>query len=104
MADNEVYILPSNNDEMKLFIEKFKVDMMINVISSIKYAVDNKLSVVEVFQFKNSPFVVTISDQEFVQNIEHISKFCRDNEIFELYPKIDQLSQILKNKTNEKEK
>jgi hypothetical protein len=102
--DNELYILPSPNDEMREFINKFKVDMMEHVVSSIKFAVENKLPIVEVFQFKNSPFVVTIKAAEFVPNLEHISKFYKDHEIFELCPRVEQLRNILKNKPDEKEK
>lgn len=102
-SENELYILPSSNDEMKLFITKFKIDMMEHIIISIKYAIDNKLSLIEVFQFKNSPFVITLSEKEFGANLEHIHKFFMDNEIYELCKKIEKLQEILKKKTDEKE-
>lgn len=102
--ENELYILPSINDDMTLFVTKFKIDMMEHVVNSIKYAIKNKLSIVEVFQFKNSPFIITISEKEFGQNLNHIHNFCMENEIYELCPKIEQLQQILKYKTDEKEK
>ena len=101
--ENELYILPSINDEMTLFVTKFKIDMMEHVVNSIKYAIKNKLPMVEVFQFKNSPFIITISEKEFGQNLNHIHNFCMENEIYELCPKIEQLQQILKYKTDEKE-
>ena len=101
--ENELYILPSINDDMTLFVTKFKIDMMEHVVNSIKYAIKNKLSIVEVFQFKNSPFIITISEKEFGQNLNHIHNFCMENEIYELCPKIEQLQQILKYKTDEKE-
>ena len=103
-SENELYILPSPNDEMRSFVNKFKVDMMEHIVNSIKYAVDNKLTIVEVFQFKNSPFIVTIAEKEFDTNLNHIHKFCMENEVYELCPKIEQLQQILKHKTDEKEK
>ena len=100
--ENESYILPSLNDEMRSFIKKFKVDMMEHIIKSIKFAVDNKLSIVEVFQFKNSPFVVTINENEFNINLSHIKKYYKENEMYELCPGIDKLQEILKRKPNEK--
>lgn len=103
-SENELYILPSPNDEMRSFVNKFKVDMMEHIVNSIKYAVENKLAIVEVFQFKNSPFIVTIAEKEFDTNLNHIHKFCMENEVYELCPKIEQLQQILKHKTDEKEK
>lgn len=103
-SENELYILPSPNDEMRSFVTKFKVDMMEHIVNSIKYAVENKLAIVEVFQFKNSPFIVTIAEKEFGTNLNHIHKFCMENEVYELCPKIEQLQKILKHKTDEKEK
>jgi len=103
IIENEAYILPSSNDEMRSFVKKFKVDMMENVVGSIKFAIENKLQIVEVFQFKNSPFVVTINEKEFIPNLSHIRKYYTDNEMFELCPRVEQLLEILKRKTNEKE-
>lgn len=96
--ENESYILPSTNDEMRNFIDKFKIDMMEHIVNSIKHAIENKLTIVELFQFKNSSFIVTIAEKEFDANLNHIHKFCMENEIYELCPKIEQLQQILKNK------
>lgn len=104
MNENESYVLPSSSDEMRSFISKFQVDMMEHIVSSIKFAIDNKLPLVEVFQFKNSPFVVTISETEYDLNLAHINQFYAKKELFELCPKIDQLRQILKKKNDEKEK
>jgi hypothetical protein len=103
-SENELYILPSPNDEMRSFVNKFKVDMMEHIVNSIIYAVNNKLPIVEVFQFKNSPFIVTIAEKEFDINLNHILEFCMENEVYELCPKIEQLQKILKYKTDEKEK
>lgn len=102
--ENELYILPSTNDEMKLFVDKFKVDMMEHIVSSITFAIQNKLPIVEVFQFKNSPFVITIAEKEYKSNIEHINKYYVDNEIYELCPRVEELRKTITNKTDEKEK
>lgn len=102
--ENELYILPSLSEEMRSFVEKFRVDMMEHVVSSIKFAVENKMPIVEVFQFKNSPFVVTITDREFISNLEHINKFYMDNEIYELCPRVEQLRKVITKKNDEKEK
>lgn len=103
MKENELYILPSPNEEMRTFVSKFKVDMMEHVVSSIKFAVENKLPIVEVFQFKNSPFVVTINEREFEPNLSHIRQYYMEHEIYELCPRVEQLQEILKRKLNEKE-
>ena len=61
------------------------------------------MSMVEVFQFKNSSFVITIAEKEFISNLEHINKYYVENEIFELCPKVEELCHKLKSKTDEKE-
>lgn len=104
IKENELYVLPAPSEEMRSFVTKFKIDMMEHVISSIKFALDNKLPIVEVFQFKSSPFVVTISEKEFESNLEHINKYYVDNQVFELCPRVEQLRHILKRKNDEKEK
>lgn len=96
MKENELYILPSPNDEMRKFVAKFKVDMMEHVVSSIKFAIENKLFIVEVFQFKDSPFVVTINEGEFMPNLSHIHQYYMKNEMYELCPRIEKLCEILK--------
>lgn len=101
--ENELYVIPSSIEEMRTFVNKFKIDMMEHVVSSIKFALENKLPTVEVFQFKNSPFVVTINEKEFEINLNHIRKFYMDNEVFELCPKVEQIQELLKRKMNEKE-
>lgn len=103
IQETEVYILPSSNEEMREFVKKFKVDMMENVVSKIKFALENKLPIVEVFAFKNSPFVVTINECEFDANLAHISQYFKEKEIFELCPKVEELRELLKRKINEKE-
>jgi hypothetical protein len=88
---------------MRDFANKFRVDMMEHVVSSIKFAIDNKLSLVEVFQFKNSPFVITINESEFDINLSHIGKYYKEHEMYELIPRIEQLRKNLNKKTDEKE-
>lgn len=104
IKENEVYILPSDNKEMRTFISKFKIDMMDHVVLSIKFAIDNKLPLVEVFQFKDSPFVITIAKKEFESNLSHINKYFMENEAFELCPKIEKLQEILKGTNNNEKK
>lgn len=97
-VENELYILPSANEEMKTFAKNFKVDMMEHVVKSIQFAVDNKLNIAEVFQFKNSSFVVTISENEFESNLENINQYYMDNNLYELCQKIDVLRKRIKYK------
>lgn len=104
IKENELYVLPSPSEEMRTFVSKFKVDMMEHIVASIKFAVENKRDIVEVFQFSDSPFVVTISKKEFDSNLEHIEKFYTENQMFELCPRVEELREKLKTTNDEKEK
>lgn len=103
--ENNPYILPSNNDELKSFIQKYKVDMTEQVVASIELAIENRLPIIEVFQFKNSDFVVTVSEREFESNLDNIYKFYIEGEHYELCSRVVKLRDLIKNnKRNEKEK
>jgi len=82
------YQLPSENKDLQSFIDSKRVDMMEQAISSIEYALDNDLPLVELYQFKNSEFVVMISDKEFLTNLEHIYDYYINNEMYELCKRI----------------
>lgn len=96
IVEPDSYILPAPNEEMKEFVIKFKVDMMQNIIQKIKFAVENKLHMIEVFTFSNSPFVITIAEKEFDANLEHIEKYYTEKEIYELLPTVQELRKLLK--------
>jgi hypothetical protein len=105
LKENSSYILPSDNDELKLFIEKYKVDMTEQVVASIQFAIEKKLPIIEVFQFKNSDFVITLSEKEFESNLDNIFDFYLEKENYELCTRVVKLREFIKNKrNNEKEK
>ena len=102
--DNMPYVLPSGNKELQRFIERYKVDMTEQVVSSIEFAVKHKLPLVEIFQFKDSKFVAAIYPKQFEENLENIYKFYLASERYELCGRVAKLRDKLKNIPNEKEK
>lgn len=104
MKENPTYVLPSINEELEKFVSKYKLDIMEQVVSSIEYAIEYKLPITEVFQFKNSQFVVTISEKEFEPNLDNIYKHYMEDEIYELCPRVIRLQNLLKRTTDEKQK
>jgi hypothetical protein len=64
-SKHKLYTLPSNFNEMNKFIEVNKIQLMEHIVASIEYAIDKKLSFVEIFSFKNSDFVVTLPTNQF---------------------------------------
>lgn len=104
IRNNDPYVLPSDNKELQSFVSKYKVDMTEQVVSSIEFAVKYKLPIIEVFQFKDSKFVVTVSPKEFDVNLDAIYKFYIETEHYELCPRIVKLRSKLKTTLNEKTK
>lgn len=108
--DNSVekYVLPSEHSELEIFSKEFKVDMMEHILNSIELAVEEDLPIIEIFQFKNSDFVITLSNRDYLTNLENIFSYFLKNEKYEHCNRLVQLQKTLKEKseqnTDEKEK
>jgi len=96
IPENETYILPSSNEEMEKFIEKFRIDMTEHIVSSIEFAIDNKSPIIEVFQFKNSDYVITIAEKDYDLNLTHIHDLYNKFKLYELCPRIEKIKDKLK--------
>lgn len=94
-----VYVLPSDNKELQSFSQKFKVDMMEQVVGAIEFAVNNDLPLIEVFQFKNSDFVITLAEKDYLTNLENIYSFYMKNESYEYCTRVVKLRDKLKEKS-----
>ena len=91
------YILPSDNSELASFVKEYKIDMMSHVIKSIEYAIENNTPLAEVFQFKNSEFVITINKKDYLTNLNNIYEYFLQNEVYEYCDKIVRLRDIINN-------
>ena len=91
----KIYVLPSNFDEMERFIDSHKIEMTDQVVSSIEYALNKKLSFVEVFSFKNSDFVITIPIESFRENLKNVFNYYIDTENYELCVRIKSIETLL---------
>ena len=74
------------------------------IVASIEFAIKHQLPIVEVFQFRGSNFVLTISNREFEPNLKHIYDFYLKSELYELCGRIVRLRNLIKENTDEKEK
>ncbi len=93
---NNKYFLPSNDTYLKAFVKRHKINLMNQVVSSIQYAIKHKLDLIEVFQFKDSDFVITISKKDFSENLENIFSFYIKNELYEKCKNLKELQDKLK--------
>lgn len=104
----EKYILPSDNTELQSFSRNFKTNMMEHIVNSIENAIEERLPFVEVFQFKNSDFVITLSNKDYLTNLENIFLYFLEHENYEYCDKLVRLQKTIKEKsvvnTDEKEK
>ncbi len=96
-------ILPSDNEIMESYIKRNKTRLIEKALSSIEYAVFNKLSFIEVFEFDDSGFIIAISETDYLKNVNHIFNFYLESERYELCPRVVRLQTLLKNLNNEKE-
>lgn len=90
-----LYVLPSDNKDLQSFSKKFKVDMMEQVIKTISFAVEHDQPFIEVFQFKNSDFVITLQEKDYLTNIDNIYEYCIKNEVYEQCSEIVKLKKML---------
>jgi len=104
IKENDVLMLPSDNKEMEDFIQKNKQYLMEQTLTSIEFAIDNKLPFVEVFKFNNSDFVITIAKKDYLLNVDHIYNSYLKTESYELCPRVIKLQSVLKNSNNSNEK
>ena len=95
----EKYILPSKYAELTSFSKKFKTDMMEHVLNSIELAIEQELPLVEVFQFKNSDFVITLSDNDYLTNLENLYSYFLENEGYENCDRLARLQKTIKEKS-----
>lgn len=103
VKENIPMVLPSNNDVMEAYIKRNKIRLTEQALSSIEYAVINKLPFIEVFAFKDSSFIIAISEKDYLQNVDHIYNFYLESEHYELCPRVVRLQTLLKNLNDEKE-
>ena len=94
-----LYVLPSDNKELLQFSKKFKLNMMEQIVSIIEFAVTHNLPFIEVFQFKNSDFVITLNESNYVSNLDNIFSYYMEKEEYENCSKVVKLQKTIKEKS-----
>lgn len=95
--------LPSDNEIMEAYIKKNKIRLTEKALSSIEYAINNKLPFIEVFGFNNSNFIIAIAEKDYLPNVNHIYNFYLESEHYELCPRVVRLQTLLNNLNDENE-
>ena len=94
-----LYVLPSENKELQTFSQKFKLDMMQQIVGVIEFAIEHNLPFIEVFQFKNSDFVITLSEKDYLTNLDNVYSYYMEKEVYEYCPRIVRLQKTIKEKS-----
>jgi Tol biopolymer transport system component len=91
------YILPSEFKEMDNFISNNKIQLTEQVLASIEYALEKKLKLIDVFKFKNSDFVISLTQDIFKQNLENVYDYYIATEKYELCARVKKIEATLNN-------
>jgi len=91
--------IPSSFSEMDSYIGEHKVELMEHVLTSIEHAIKNDLEFIEIINFKKSDYVITLTQDLFLENVDHIYDEYIREERYELCQRVvdlqDQLLEIL---------
>ena len=93
------YVLPSNYKDLELETRQHKLKLMTHVVNVIEYAVHHNLTNIKVFEFKDSDFVIEISDKEYLSNLNNIYEYYIKCENYESCSKVSKLQNIIKSQT-----
>lgn len=95
--------LPSDYDQMESLIKLNKIKLMEHIVTSIGYALNSNLDVIEIFNFENSDFIVVIDYESFEFNLDNIYDYYISTEIYEKCSRVLEIKQQI-NKKNDQEK
>ena len=77
------FSLPSGFCRLETIIVNKKKELMIRVLDSIEFAINNGLTSVDVFEFDKTNYVVSLDESKFSENLNNIMSYCIENEYFE---------------------
>jgi hypothetical protein len=92
---NKLIVLPSDNAEMQKYLEANRDEINLHIISCIEYATSYNLPLIEIFNFKNSSFVITLFEKNFLENIDNIYQYYIKSENYEMCSKLIKLKSEL---------
>jgi hypothetical protein len=86
-----ILTLPSDYEEMEIFIKNNKVKLTEQIVLSVQYALSNGFSSVEVFNFEDSDFIVILDQSTFKDNIDNVFEYYIKTEQYEFCDRLVKL-------------
>ena len=87
--------LPCSFKTQQEFLKKNKILLMEHAIDCIEYAINNKLDLIEIFEYPGTNFVILVTKEEYKENINYIYDHFIKNELYEKCTKIATLQKKL---------
>lgn len=91
-------ILPVENDLLEEYILENKRQLMLHVVSAIEVGIKKNLEFIEVFKFEDTNFIVTISKQDYNENLNFLYEQFINLEFYEDCDRIIKVKEILEEK------
>ena len=92
---SDKFVLPVEYDMMGDYIKTHKTELQEWVVTSVEYALKYRMDTIELFHFESSKFIVTLNEDEFNSNINHILADYLGSEKYELCPRVVKLKDKL---------
>lgn len=87
------FCLPSDYKTLDGYLKVHKKELYEHVIDSLEYAVSKNFSDMTLFTFDQTKYTVSISSEDFRENIDYLYDIFLQNELYELCSKINKIKE-----------
>lgn len=97
--------IPSEFNLMNQFLESKKLECTEHVVASIEYAHNRKMDHIQLFEFENTDYVISLNSSTFNENLDNIYDYYIDSEQYEYCNRLLEVKKLINTKdTNEQKK
>jgi hypothetical protein len=85
--------LPSSYIVLNSYLQTHKKELFSHIIESLEYASTKNISDITIFTFDQSKYTISVSSEDFKENIDCLYQMFLENEQYELCSKINNLKE-----------
>lgn len=93
-------ILPSEFKKLEDYVVKNKSILTEQIVDSISHAIEKKMTSVEVFNFRNTDYIIVVGIETFDENLKNIYDYYINTEQYEFCKRIVEVQQKLQKLIN----